>query len=239
MSTAPIPARRLRVGAIAEDFLARNLMWRSRGWPFKAKFHEGKDGVLLVTGTSASGKSLLAESLLEWGKGHHATTAIRLSMRERTAAGSFDIAAAMRKAKYHQEGSACTGWVSAQAVHRTFEALRSPKRDKARYPLVMLDEPEVGLSEGFARALGELIGQESKGLSRRIAGVIVVTHSRALVRGLCEGLRAEPCCITMGHAMPLQPWLDHQEIKTVEDLLALGETDRKQHGKVSSVLAKL
>lgn len=92
---------------------------------------------------------------------------------------------------------------------------------------------ELGLSDGYARALGEFIGKKSRELPECACGVMVVTHSRSLGRGMMEGLGATPGFITMNDAYSsYDEWLETQEYRSVEDLLNLRNKAHENFRKI-------
>lgn len=199
--------------------------------PFKATLHPGDARVLLITGANASGKSL-AFRLIAQLAADHKIEALTLSIRERTGAGTFEMAHMRRTMIYGREESSSTGATSARVVETGFHNLSN------RGPAILaLDEPEMGLSDGYARALGEFIGQSALEMSGKACGVVVVTHSRPLVRGLQEGLKAAPTHLAMDAGISsLSDWLEHQEHRSVADLLALPEVGHAGYKAVQAIL---
>lgn len=87
---------------------------------------------------------------------------------------------------------------------------------------------EIGLSDGYAEALGEYIGGRAATQEGNACGVIVVTHSRRLVEGLVRGLGAEPAMLaTLADARQEAPsvaqWVASREERSVDDLMRLQE----------------
>lgn len=81
---------------------------------------------------------------------------------------------------------------------------------------------ELGLSDGYAEALGELIGAQGAEPPGSSCGMAVVTHSRRLAEGIRTGLRAEPSVLSMSESpICLDDWLRMEERRSVADLDAL------------------
>ena len=56
------------------------------------------------------------------------------------------------------------------------------------------------------------------------SGVLVVTHSRSLARGLATAYGQAPTFVSVGPApVRFETWLEAPEVRTVADLLALPE----------------
>jgi hypothetical protein len=98
---------------------------------------------------------------------------------------------------------------------------------------------EIGLSDGYAEALGEMIGLKSTQTGPNACGVMVVTHSRRLVRGLIRGLGAVPTFMTMsaGHD-DVDAWLDAEETRSVDDLLALKDVGLERWRAIEKLLRR-
>jgi hypothetical protein len=88
---------------------------------------------------------------------------------------------------------------------------------------------EIGLSDGYAEALGEYIGTQAANVTANACGVMVVTHSRRLAEGLVRGLGAEPTMLAMlpdrAAAVPtVAGWIAQREVRSMDDLLGLKDT---------------
>lgn len=204
--------------------------------PFRGTLVDGDERVLLVTGENASGKSLAFRLIMQLANSG-GVEPIAVSIRERTASGTDEMARMKRVFTYGDEETSSTGSVSARVVQSGFDAL-----DTWGNPVILaLDEPELGLSDGYARALGEYIGARAQGMAGNACGVMVVTHSRALARGLLAGLEAQPTMIAMlgrGDApvSSLGEWIDATPERSVDDLLGLREKAHERFQAVSRIL---
>lgn len=184
--------------------------------PFTASLHNADPRILLIVGENASGKSL-AFRLIAQMLGTEGATAITISIRERTGSGPGEMNHMRRAFMFGDEHDQSTGANSASVVEKGFS---NTDRDKPN--ALALDEPEMGLSDGYARALGEMIGSRSRTLHANCCGVIVVTHSRRLAQGLITGLGAEPTVLNLAPTpISASDWTATDEIRSVEDLKAL------------------
>lgn len=180
--------------------------------PFHATVTAGGTRLLVITGENASGKSLFFRILT-----HQVQDAgplpVTVSIRERSGGG-------MRQAfMFGEEATQSTGAASINTVRAAFKNL-----DRTQGSMLGLDEPELGLSDGYAAALGTYIGQQAKSIPAQCAGVVVVTHNRALVRALLDEYGRAPTFVAVGHNLTLEEWIQEPETRTVEELLALPET---------------
>lgn len=199
--------------------------------PFSATMIDGDPRLVLIVGENASGKSL-AFRLLAQLAGSHDVLPITLSIRERTGVGTMGMERMRRAMIFGEEDENSTGATSARVIQSGFHNVEREKPS-----ILGLDEPEIGLSDGYAEALGEFIGASTAKAGPNCCGVIVVTHSRRLVEGLVRGLGSEPTLIDMSstHAT-VADWISTTEKRSVEELLALPETGLDRWRQVNKLL---
>ncbi|AFU88114.1 putative ATPase domain protein [Caulobacter phage CcrColossus] len=201
---------------LAKDVLENSRFFGSDS-VFNGKLFEGDERLVVIVGENASGKSLLFRSMAAWVKKDYKVTGITISIRERT-----DSTVPFRRSfMFGEESEKSTGANSFQVIEA---GLRNAEGGGHGQTLLMLDEPEIGLSDGYARALGEYLGQRALTLTDACQGLVVVTHSHSLVRGAVEGLKTAPTFVHVGsQPKPLDEWLGTTEYRTVEDLSKLGD----------------
>lgn len=217
--------------ALSRWMVEESRVLADEGSPFSATMVDGDPRLILIVGENASGKSL-AFRLLGQLAGSHDVLAVTLSIRERTGVGTGGHERMRRAFIYGEEDEKSTGATSAQVVLAGFNNV---ERDK---PAILgLDEPEMGLSDGYAEALGELIGAKTAATGPTCCGVVVVTHSRRLARGLVRGLGSAPTMVDMSSRHDsVESWIASEETRTVDDLLALPETGRERWLAVNKLL---
>lgn len=136
---------------------------------------------------------------------------------------------------FGDEQDQSTGATSVKVVSSAFRNVDRP--DGA---LLILDEPEVGLAESYARALGEYVGAQANSLPTSCAGVLVVTHSRPLVQGLISGYQNSPSHAAVSaqdEPKPgLQRWLEQVEHRSVDELLNLSSVGLERWRAVNHLL---
>lgn len=224
-STAADLARR-----VATD----SLLFADAASPFTCAVADGAPTLTVVTGENASGKSLLVRVI--GAIAHKAKILpVSVSIRERTGAGLGEMNGMRRIMMFGDESENSTGATSAKVVQTAFGNL-----ERENGSLLILDEPEIGLAESYTRALGELIGQRTREIPAVCAGVVVVTHSRALVRGILDGFGAEPTHLAVAADQDAQAgltrWLDVVEHRTVDELLALPSVGHERWRTVNQLL---
>lgn len=209
------------------DTFANTALAADEDSPFPAHVTLADSRVIVITGANASGKSLAFRSLHRLGVNAEVSP-ITLSIRERTGAGTFEMASMRRAMIYGDEHAQSTGATSVTVISKGFANV--VQRLEATPPspsLLMLDEPEIGLSEGYARALGRYLAEQVTALPAAAPGLVVVTHSRPMVEALVASLGTAPIFIHMGPTpMTLDTWLTIPEDRSVADLMALVEEGR-------------
>jgi DNA repair ATPase RecN len=179
-------------------------------------FEEGTNPrALVITGENAGGKSLAVAILrqlsaelakLEDGK----LEVMDIGMNRRVAAGIE------RSFIFGHEATESTGNVSIRTAIRGIENSRA--RDQPHW--LILDEPDIGVGDGYHQAIGQYFADFAKTLHPACMGFAVVTHSREIAR---EIVAAGASSLRVGPDLrPVHEWLEHGDRhKSIEDLLAL------------------
>lgn len=166
--------------------------------------------LVTVTGDNASGKSFWCAVFSEIAKMDVDAEALRLGMGTRTDPH-------MSSWIYGPlQGCQSCGAISVRVVYTAFENCAT----RTNPHVLILDEPDLGLSDRYAATLGAEIARLAGETGADTLAVVVVTHSKALLRGL----RAvtEPTHVRMGDEMTLdQVALSMPDPVSVDALLAL------------------
>lgn len=224
------------IQTLCSQVLNDSRLWGENLLPFTATLAEGYSRVALVAGENCSGKSLFVETLRSWAKHRCQVSSICVSIRERTGAGTYEMSSFRRTMMFGDESEHSTGATSAKVVETAFANANSWGRDDRKPTLLVLDEPELGLSEGYACAMGALIGQRVLELDPGVVGVAVVSHSRGLARALAETLGQAPAFVKLGEAVDFATWLAAVETRSVDELRALGKLDHERWRLVQQAL---
>lgn len=215
----------------AEWLASESLLFADEQSPFTASVVAGDPRLVLIVGENASGKSLFFRALIGRAQMYKASP-ITISIRERSGSGTFEMAGMRRAMMFGEENEQSTGATSVKVVSTGFKNLAS--REKS---VLGLDEPEMGLSDGYAEAFGEYIGAMAYDTPTSCLGVIVVTHSRILARGLVGGFGKAPTFVRLGEGpSTLDEWLDTPEVHSVDELLALHDIGFERWRTVSKLL---
>jgi hypothetical protein len=179
--------------------------------------------VAVIAGDNASGKSFLVKLITEFCRQHEDFTAeaLHLSMSHRTSSGLH------RCFMYGAFGDELdsTGSISMSGV----TGLLNTAHNRTHPHWVLLDEPDIGLSESFSRAMGNWFAQEFDSLGHHTLGMVLVTHSKALVSSLFEHSGKKPWFVHMGAARTVEEWLADRSERTLDELLSLQERSHHLH----------
>lgn len=192
--------------------------------------------VIVVSGDNATGKSFLMKAI---SAHFHSTSkaedrrieSIHLSMSKRT--GADFTSGIVRAMMFGSENERSTGSISSHIVKMGFKT--AAERDWAN--LLILDEPDIGLSEAYQSAMGQYITEQAKTLSPHTICAIIVTHSRTIAREL---LALNPMMIRMTSGTDQQSsedWIKHgPPAKSIEDLVSLTSANHKRFLAIQAVL---
>lgn len=172
--------------------------------------HEAGDPrIILITGENAGGKSFFAKAIASYLHHQHpkAVEVISVSMGMRTSPGMH------RAFMFGEEGRDSTGKISLRAVLGGLHTCKG--RDNPH--VLVLDEPDIGLSEGYRAGLGDLLTEFGRDLPQHTRALIVVTHSRA-VAGKLTALN--PTCLRIGDDhRPTAEWIRHGDpVRSAADI---------------------
>ncbi len=223
---------------IAKALVSESAMWSSELNPFKAHIEDGMANLVVVAGDNGSGKSYFVEWMRGWGRGNHGLQeTICISIRVRTGAGHSDMSGMRKSMVFGDEDVQSTGETSVAVALRAMHNMKS--REESGYRcLMILDEPEIGLSSAYSFAFGELIAQKLAEIPCKSTSLVIVTHSRTFVTGLMKQLQQKPSFVYMGEApQTLNEWLKGDQPRSVEDLLALSAMCRDRRRQVNAMEA--
>lgn len=190
--------------------LIKDTKWFSG--PMKMHIHQGNEKLVVVTGSNASGKSLLRKILTNRYKDKNIEV-IHLSMSSRASSG-FE-----RVVIYGSEDDDATGYNSIKTFLKAIETSISRTNEH----IIIFDEPEIGCSDEVAMALGQRLFDNINSMTCKV--VYVISHSRKLVEQLAP---FNPTHISLGVDQSLQDWLKRDIIPAnLEQVLETGRINWK------------
>lgn len=207
-------------------FLLRHMLEHSALWvhedvPFRPYFFPGAPAVVVIAGDNCSGKSLLSRTMQGWAH-HFGGIGLGMSFRQHGPAQAgqplpplYADGEVPGEPLLRHEGES-----SLASIERAFAKLRQSAHS-GKHSLLVLDAPDTGLSAKYAGALGDLLAAHSKALPDPAIGVVITTHSRAMVGQFVRAYGMTPTFVHMGAERTLSDWLTSQDTATVADLRAL------------------
>lgn len=183
-------------------------------FPAKAEI-SGEANVTLIAGPNASGKSLVSKMIANFSREQNLPCRV-CSMLNRSQGG---IESAMI---FGDESYNSTGVNSLSAIENS---LKSTVNDKKG--VVILDEPDIGLSEEYSGGLGKYVADFMNDKGLNFTHLVIVSHSRLFFNCFIEGYRKEINKVYMSKRKTFDDWrLGAVEVASVEDLKSLYKNSR-------------
>lgn len=207
-------------------------------FPFYYENYGEKAKIIVVTGDNASGKSFLVKDLRSCAKKVFGIKSIIVSIKERLNPTIDRDTEKRRIFCIQDETGKSTGVSSVEVIKRSLSTLEQwSKEDQF---ILILDEPETGLAQGYEYALGKYIADNIKNMqdNPNIAGVVIVSHSKSLVKGIYESQNAMSFIHMGREKLMLNEWINKEDKKTVDELLSLMERGNQQYKEVEEISQK-
>ncbi len=171
---------------------------------------------LVIFGDNASGKSLVCNLIESKVRQHHEVRSMSVKNRTSKSIGRTFI--------FGDEAQQSTGETSVRVVQKAFNG--ADLHDEPS--LIILDEPDLGLSSKYARAMGRFIAQETNRVKEKGVYVIIVSHNIELLTTFCDELDNPTSYIGLNTNDTLDSWLTSDDEKTIHDLLSLTKVARRK-----------
>lgn len=178
---------------------------------------QSKSNVLIIYGENCSGKSLFA-NILEMIARNEKVGVRSASMKNRTRSG---IEKAMILG---DESRQSTGETSVSFAKKS---LNSTLEEKEKLVLSILDEPDLGLSDYYSGAFGQLIAQTSNQFKQK-QGLVIISHSKKLMSAFLKHNNQSISTLGINTELTLEEWLGKDDSATVEELENLVEMGKKK-----------
>jgi hypothetical protein len=182
---------------------------------------------LLISGENAGGKSFVTRYLsMIFRSDVPEFRTVDIGMKRRT---TQDISRAFIYGG--DEGERSTGTLSVQAFTGS---LRNTREWDSPH-MIVLDEPDLGLSEGYQTAMGEFLAREAGTITPKCMAVVLVTHSREIARHF---MTLNPHMMRIGDDLrPTRQWLDEGPLpRSAEDLKKLMDTGINRLRAISRIM---
>jgi hypothetical protein len=186
--------------------------------------------ILVISGENAGGKSLAISIINQLGRTFAEQDGLKLEVMDvgMSARTTSDI---MRSFVFGDENTDSTGNISIKVIQGGV----STSRERKNFHYLILDEPDIGVGEGYHKAMGQYLASYAVDLPKNCLGFVVASHSRRLVNEL---IAMGASSLRVGADLrPVRTWIEKGDIeKSVEDLLALKDIAIKRFRDVRSML---
>lgn len=222
------------------DEMKKEKIFQEESFPINLYSTTGHPNVLFLAGDNASGKSYIAHKLARAAyKSEYGIEPMLSSMRARSTEG---VGRAMI---FGSENNSSTGTISIRTIIKAFDSVKNRVEDQGG-AVIVIDEPELGLSESYRMACGEVIGERIRNALNDEAVdhslvVVIISHSRELMKGLVKEMQCEPTFISLNLDATLEQWMEHTPVYSKEHLLNLTERAkdmRKAINETENVVAE-
>lgn len=174
--------------------------------------YDASSRVIILYGENASGKSLLAQ-LFEIAARKSDIACRAACMRNRTSSGI------MKAMIFGDESEQSTG---ATSIDVTRKAIDNTLKEEG-LAISILDEPDVGLSDYYAPAMGQYIAERfSKADDNK--GLILVSHSKRLITKFLKCYDGEVSSMGINTNLQLAAWLQSTDKATVDEMFEMASS---------------
>ena len=186
--------------------------------------------VIVVTGENASGKSLAFMIMNQLGRNYAKQDEVDLEVMD-IGMGRRTRSGIERAFIFGDENTDSTGNISLKVMQTAIA--NSRKRERCHY--LMLDEPDIGVGEGYHNAIGRYLADYAGEMANKCLGLVVATHSRRITERLLE---AGASSLRLGGDLrPVRDWIRDGDIeKSVEDLIGLKDVSLERFRAVAAML---
>lgn len=185
----------------------------------------------VITGQNGSGKSFIRKYVqtVYIKKADIKIEVIHISMSART--GCDFSSGFVKSFIYGDEREDSTGYNSVNIVQG---AIRT-SRDRDNKHVIILDEPDTGMSEEMSAGIGKLISDFMKDKPENLLGLYIISHSRYLLKQL---LCHNPNHLNTSGTETLEEYLN-REVIPFTDFDSFQESCRSKYVKISKIIDEI
>lgn len=166
------------------------------------------DRVAIIYGDNTTGKSFVAGLIEEAFRAEN--IGVRsVSVKNRTA-GGYE-----QSMIFGRESRQSTGETSVKVMNKAIDAAENDNKPS----LVVLDEPDLGLSRKFSKALGIYLAQRVKEVEH--LQLLLISHNSEFLESFMSSLHMEVTTCGINTEKTLSEWLSSDDVASVEELLGL------------------
>jgi energy-coupling factor transporter ATP-binding protein EcfA2 len=185
-----------------------------------------ESNVLIIYGDNASGKSLICK-LLEQQIRNYGATSRSACIRNRTQGG-------IEKAiVYGEEGSQSTGQTSFKSLKLCLKSTNNSLEEA----LAILDEPDIGLSPKYSKAMAEYISLHIKEFNES-KYTVIVSHNHSLIQHIIFNLNNNVSSLGINTDLKLSEWMRNDNKASIEELENIYQLGFENWTAIEKVLSR-
>lgn len=185
----------------------------------RLKIEKGSNRIAIIYGDNASGKSYISR-LIEDEYRNQGVGVRNASMKNRTSGG---IEGSLI---FGREGRQSTGATSLKVINKALASAES-----SNHSLIILDEPNLGLSKRYSNALGIYLAEEINQMEQ--IDLVLISHDDSFIKTLLENLNEKPTSLGINTDLGLDKWLVDDTVACIEELYGLGELATKKRQAIN------
>lgn len=166
---------------------------------------------MVIYGDNASGKSLFIR-ILNQIYSKNKEVAVRSSSMANRARGGIESTMI-----FGDQSEESTGKVSVKAM---ILGIDSMKKESERESIFIADEPEIGLSPAYSKALAEYLIKSANEINNDKQSIVIATHNKYLVKNIIEQY-GNVSYLGVNTSATIEEWLEEDKEYSLADLLML------------------
>jgi hypothetical protein len=186
--------------------------------------------VLVVSGENAAGKSLAFMLINQLGRNFAKEDKIALEVMD-IGMGRRTTSGITKAFMFGDENIDSTGNISIKVMQTAV----STSKNRTNFHYLMLDEPDIGVGEGYHNAIGQFLANFANEMPEKCLGLVVSTHSRRVAQKILD---AGASSLRLGGDLrPVREWVRDGDIeKSLDEMIKLKEVSGDRFRAVSRML---
>lgn len=177
---------------------------------------DNNSGLTFVYGENASGKSFIARcfEIVARSRKPNKLPIRSVSVGNRTSSGPE------KAFIFGDEKSQSTGETSFKVMELAFNSIA---KEEDKDGVIILDEPDIGLSPKFSRALGKYVADFIKEHEKKNKAFFIISHNDTFIESVLKHYDSPYNSVGVDTDFSLREWLDDDSEYSIEDLKQLPE----------------
>lgn len=190
---------------------------------------DNSSSITFIYGENASGKSLIArlyQSVIRSGNTNHSVRSVSVANRTRSGIEKAMI--------FGDETEQSTGETSFKVMRLALNSLAKDSKEG----VVILDEPDIGLSAKYSRSFGKYIADFVKEHEQNGKQLVIISHNDTFLKSVIKHYEQPYNEIGVNTSMTLNEWLDDESDYSIEDLELLPSIALEKWRGIQSFLSE-